>query len=295
MQDINKLIADITDGARAAHAFAVEGRAGEARAAFIRQLAQGLECQAASVRARPCGVCPSCRQIAAGTSLDVIHMNKSQGSGRTARATYKVDDAGAFIERLGMGEYGRFLIGIIDDADSLSEVVQNKLLKTLEEPGPNTILLLGVSNRDNLLSTVRSRCSDIRMSDYAGFHADRSGNDTERPDSGNTGSSADPAQQAMQDIVRMLLDRKTAFHSYRTAIDKNIKSREEALSLLDLFEDELREQLFPDSGTAAHAPGISLTPASAAACIELASVARMDMQNEMQFGKALRRLFLELR
>lgn len=276
MRELNKLVKNITDGTRAAHAFIVEGRAGEERNSFVTALAQGLECTDPDENHRPCRICPSCRQVAAGTSLDVVRMNKSTGSGKTARTTYKVDDAAEFIERLAMGAYGRYLIGIIDEADSLSEVIQNKLLKTLEEPGRNTILILAASNRDNLLSTVRSRCSDIRLAEYCG-------GDSENADIQVTARS-------ITEVSNMLRDRNCRFHEFRTAVDKHIKSREDALMLLDSFEDDMRQSL--------HESGIHGEHASAqiaARNIEAAAVARMDIRREMTYSKALKRLFLELR
>ena len=107
MQSINELVMNITEGARAAHAFACEGRAGEARRAFINDLAAGLLCTSPEAGARPCGRCPSCLQAAAGTSLDIVRMSRSTGASKTGRETYRVDDAAAFIERLSMGSYGR--------------------------------------------------------------------------------------------------------------------------------------------------------------------------------------------
>ena len=80
MQSINELVMNITDGTRAAHAFACEGRAGEARRAFINDLAAGLLCTSPEAGARPCGRCPSCLQAAAGTSMDIVRMSTSTGS-----------------------------------------------------------------------------------------------------------------------------------------------------------------------------------------------------------------------
>ncbi|MBQ6314739.1 MAG: hypothetical protein IJI11_03945 [Mogibacterium sp.] len=296
MQELNRLVMNIADGARAAHAFVVEGMAGEARGAFIRGLAKGLECEA-DEGARPCGRCPSCRQVEAGTSMDVVYMKKSPGASKAAAPSYKVRDAADFIERLNMGAYGRFLIGIIEDADSLNEVVQNKLLKTLEEPAPGTILILAASNRDNLLSTVRSRCSDIRLSDYVADEEAEQG-------------PADTAKnQHFAEIAHMLEDSKTAFHEFRTAVDKHIKSKDDALILLDILEDDLRLGMTganAESGAGNGSSGSSgsyspqdgssgsIAPQVAASCIELTAIARMDIRRDMAYAKALKRLFLEI-
>ena len=280
MRELTSLVMNITGGMSAAHAYIVEGPAGNKRDDFIMSLAQGLECTCNDAAERPCGVCPSCRQVRAGTSMDVVRMNKSQGSGKTTRAVYKVDDAAGFIERLSMGSYGRFLIGIIDDADSLSEVIQNKLLKTLEEPGMNTILLLAASNRDNLLGTVRSRCGEIRVTDYIGYTAA----DDEYP-----GEADASGNNALNELADRLTDQACRFYEFRNAADKHIKSREDALALLDLVEDKMRREM--TSSLTASAADLQ----TFASVIELCAEARMDIRREMTYGKTLKRLFLELR
>ena len=138
MRELAELIANIKSGQSSAHAYILEGSPKAARDGFVSELLAGL------------GV----------HGLDVVRMEMS------GKNSYKTSDAEAFSERLEMGAYGDHLIGLIDDADSLSEIVQNKLLKTLEEPRPKVMILLGASNRDSLLSTVRSRCSTIRLADY---------------------------------------------------------------------------------------------------------------------------------
>ena len=135
MRDIVELVENLRSGESAAHAYIIEGRSKEARNRFIGELISGLGC----------------------SSLDTVRMDMS------GKSAYKVDDASAFSERLMMGAYGSFLAGIIDDADSMSEIVQNKLLKTIEEPHSSVVLLLGTSNPDHLLSTVRSRCMTLRV------------------------------------------------------------------------------------------------------------------------------------
>ena len=272
MQRINELITGISDGSRAAHAFIIEGRAGDTRRVFLDSLASGLLCTHPDQSARPCGICPACRQAAAGTNMDIVRMNKSVSSGKSGRETYKVDDASAFIERLSMGAYGRHLIGIVDDADILSETIQNKLLKTLEEPSPGTVILLVVSNRDNLLDTVRSRCAELRISDYR--------------EETDEGGEEPQGERTCEDLVRMILSTDTVFCEYRAAADKMLKTREDALSFLEILERSCREKMLS---------GGSRTPEEYACMIELINTARMDIRRDMNHTKAVKRLFLEMR
>jgi len=58
---------------------------------------------------------------------------------------------------------GRARVAIVDPADRLNEQGQNALLKTLEEPGEATFLLLVTSRPEALLETVRSRCRRLRI------------------------------------------------------------------------------------------------------------------------------------
>jgi DNA polymerase-3 subunit delta' len=205
--------------------------------------------------------------------MDVIRMTKSTGPSKSGRESYRTEDAAAFIERLSMGAYGKHLIGIIDDADSLSETVQNKLLKTLEEPAPGTILILAAVNRDNLLSTVRSRCSEIRLADY-----------TDGPDSGAEEEAEDTA---LRELACMLTDRSCRFYEFRAALERAVGSREDALKVLSLFAEEMRRAMSGDAG--------GMDPGHAAACAEMAAVLEMDIRRDMNHSRGLKRLFLEVR
>lgn len=238
MRAIGDLIANINNGGNAAHAYILEGKPAARRQAFIRRLTEGLGCH----------------------SLDVVSM---QMSGKTG---YRADDANEFAERLGMGAYGSCLVGLIDDADSMSEIVQNKLLKTLEEPQGNVIIILGTSNRDHLLDTVRSRCSVIRAEDYE--------------------DAADADDEEYQDAIMEaaeLLAGGCEFFRFREAAGKSVKTKADALAVIDLAEDRFRERMLEGS-----------EPAAMAEAIGLAEKARMDTARGMDRNKALKRLFLEL-
>lgn len=240
MRDIIELVENLRSGGSAAHAYILEGRSREARRRFIDELVSGLGC----------------------SNLDTVVMEMS---GKTA---YKVEDASAFSERLTMGAYGSFLAGIIEDADSMTEIVQNKLLKTIEEPHSSVVLLLGTTNPDHLLSTVRSRCMTIRISDY-GFE----GEDEEE---------AAKAEE-IKATAAMMAD-SSHFYEFRDAIGKCVKAKADALLLVDALEDILRDGMLAGD-----------VPAAYAERIELAEKARADIERDMDRNKALKRLFLELK
>ncbi len=236
MNDIGRIIYNIKNGSSPAHSYIVEGRE-SGRRDFIARLVSGLGCH----------------------PLDVVHMTKS------GKTSYKVEDAGEFMERLSMGAYGEILAGIIDDADCLGEIVQNKLLKTLEEPQNSTVILLGSSGRDRLLETVRSRCGLLRICDY-GYDA--------------TGREEDAL---LQDTASLILDRGASFYEIRDAIDKSVNTKEDALALLDLLEDELRKGITGGIPELIFAEGL-----------EASEKTRADIERGMDKSKALKRLRLEL-
>ena len=62
---------------------------------------------------------------------------------------------------------GNRRIAVIDDANLMNEEGANAMLKTLEEPPPNSMLILIAENLDAMLSTIRSRCQLVRFSNLA--------------------------------------------------------------------------------------------------------------------------------
>lgn len=251
-----RIISNIRDGSSAAHSYIIEAGSGEERKAFIRDFAAAVMCEELSPDGHACGHCEACRQVMAGTSMDLVHMERS------GKNTYLVEDASVFMSRIGMGAYGRRVVGVIDDADLLSETVQNKLLKTLEEPAEGVIVLLASSNADHLLSTVRSRCVKLRAED-CGFYGSEGEED---------GSTVD-----IDNYINV------PFYKYREAVDKKVKTVDDALELLGILEELYRDAML--SGR---------DPAGNAAAIELIEAARMDIHRGMNYGKALKRLRLEL-
>ncbi len=139
------------------HAWLLLGPAGVGKMTLASVLSRGLLCTAAADR--PCGECVGCRKVAAGTHPDVwteVPGGKSN--------TITVDQVSEIQRRLGYRRSeGEFRVVLIDGAGTMNDQAQNKLLKTLEEPPPFTVLVLCALHPGQLLVTVRSRCSKLAL------------------------------------------------------------------------------------------------------------------------------------
>lgn len=152
---------------RMATSFLFVGPSGIGKRTFARLIAKSLLCRASEPQElSPCGVCEDCAQVDASTHPDLLEIKKP------------ADKAFLPIELL-IGERekrmreglchdislkpfaGRRKVAILDDADTLNNEGANCLLKTLEEPPLNSVLILVGSSLQRQLPTIRSRCQAI--------------------------------------------------------------------------------------------------------------------------------------
>jgi DNA polymerase-3 subunit delta' len=123
-------------------------------------VAQRLNCLTAPPDAADaCGTCSACRRIASATHPDVLTIQGVSTPGEKKVETVRDQIASAAYRPF----EGRRRVFIIDEADALQPVVQNALLKTLEEPTPSSQFILVTSRPEGLLPTVRSRCPQLRF------------------------------------------------------------------------------------------------------------------------------------
>ena len=135
---------------RIGHAYLFCGTRGTGKTTVAKILARAVNCEH-PVDGSPCGECPSCRQIAAGTSLNVVEIDAASNNG--------VENIREIREQV---QYppteGKYRVYIIDEVHMLSTGAFNALLKTLEEPPSYVIFILATTEVHKIPITVLSRC-----------------------------------------------------------------------------------------------------------------------------------------
>jgi DNA polymerase-3 subunit delta' len=154
---------------RLATTFLFVGPPGVGKHSMALKLAQALLCtMAPPERLDPCGRCPSCAQVAAGTHPDLLHVAKPSDKSEIPVALLigpkerRMEEGLCHDISLKPFMGGR-RIAIIDDADFLNEEGANALLKTLEEPPPRSVMILIGTSIDRQLPTIRSRSQIVRF------------------------------------------------------------------------------------------------------------------------------------
>lgn len=175
---IGLLTSSIEQG-RVAHAYLFAGPAGVGKGLVAREVAKALNCERGETH--PCDECVTCRKIDHGTHPDVLWFRPA-GAMRIIR----VEQVAELLQAASFRPYeGRWKVFILVDADRLNVQSQNKVLKTLEEPAPDTAIILTSAAPEALLPTIRSRCQRIAFHPIAReaverFLIDRHGAPAER-------------------------------------------------------------------------------------------------------------------
>jgi DNA polymerase-3 subunit delta' len=142
------------DSGRLAHAYLFEGPEGVGKRLTALALARAVFCKDGS----GCGVCPACRKVDHNNHPD-LHLLEPDGT------TIKIEQVRNIQKELSFRPLeAPKKICLIDSADRMNQAAGNALLKTLEEPSGDALLILLTARPESVLSTIRSRCQRLPFS-----------------------------------------------------------------------------------------------------------------------------------
>lgn len=135
---------------RIGHAYLFCGTRGTGKTTVAKLFAKTVNCEN-PVDGNPCGVCASCKAIAAGASMNVIEIDAASNNG--------VENIREIIDEVSYSPAeGKYKVYIIDEVHMLSIGAFNALLKTLEEPPSYCIFILATTEAHKIPITILSRC-----------------------------------------------------------------------------------------------------------------------------------------
>lgn len=141
---------------RIAHAYLFSGSRGTGKTTLARIFAKALNCPHPDANGEPCNQCPSCLEITAGSSLDVLEIDGASHRG--------IEDIRQINETAGYAPArGQYKIYIIDEVHMLTKEAFNALLKTLEEPPPKVKFFFATTEPHKVLPTIVSRCQRFNL------------------------------------------------------------------------------------------------------------------------------------
>jgi len=197
------------------HAYIIEGGNKDSRLNFAKDFCKGILCE--DTKAIGCDDCVTCNKITHGNHEDIYYLEQSNKTG------YSVEDIKDMAKKLNLKPAsGNKNIVILEDAEKINEIGQNKMLKMLEEPSDGTVIILLTANSESLIETIISRCIMVKL---------------------NQGFISTNRQKEKALEVFNLINEDEIFKNYREYLNKFIKTDDDAISLLNELENVYRDRL----------------------------------------------------
>ncbi|MGE5329359.1 MAG: DNA polymerase III subunit delta' [Deltaproteobacteria bacterium] len=157
-EKIKSTLKDIIQSGKLSHAYMFEGADGMGKSTLARIFAQAALCR--NFEKAPCGECSSCTKLSNSNHPDFYTISPKGLS-------IGVDEVRKLQENIIIKPIeSEKKVYIIEQADKMTEQAQNCLLKTLEEPPGDSLLILCVQSTANMLKTIKSRCVSLKFDIY---------------------------------------------------------------------------------------------------------------------------------
>ena len=242
---------------RISHAYLFEGPSDIDKEAFARGFIKGILCPKGL--GENCGACSICSKVDHGNHEDVGWFCRDGLSVKDAAVT-------AIQEKLSVRPVGERNIIVISDCDTMTTKAQNRLLKTLEEPPGDAVIILLSENMENLAQTILSRCVKFRID--------------AQPQSAED-------EKAAQLIEMALAGRR--FHELVHEAGDCLRDRTKAWQLLDSMERVYRDLLFQE-----HRDVRTYKPDDICRYVAGIEEARTRIRQKMSAEYAMKELLLEV-
>ncbi len=140
-------------------AYLITGPEGVGRRTLALRMAQALNCPQPIAPGEPCGACRTCTQI---DRMQYADLNIIQAAYRGG--TLKVDQIRELQHSLALAPYeARYRVAVLLRFEEAHISAANALLKTLEEPPPQVVIILTAESAESLPPTIVSRCEALRL------------------------------------------------------------------------------------------------------------------------------------
>jgi len=157
------LLAEHIAQRRERHAYLFTGPSGVGRRTLALRFTQGLNCLKPPTPGQPCLQCTACKRIEQMRYPDLA-LVEAEHEGETL----KIDQIRALQHTLSLAPYeARYRVALILRFEEAHASAANAMLKTLEEPPPQVVVILTAKSAESLLPTIVSRCEVLRLRSLA--------------------------------------------------------------------------------------------------------------------------------
>jgi DNA polymerase III subunit delta' len=230
---------------RLAHAYLFAGPAGVGKSRFARIVAQSLFCENfADDELMACDQCSPCKQMNASSHPDYFQVGCPTGKNEIPVEVFKGEKGKhneGLIHDLSLRPMaGNRRVAVLDDSNRMNDEGANAMLKTIEEPPDNSLIILVADNLEAVLPTIRSRCQLLRFGNLATNDVEELLLEHEFASDSDEASAAAAMADGSLKTARQLLNpslRTLRTQLYEALCAKNMKPLDVAKSIVDIIED----------------------------------------------------------